>query len=247
MKKITLLVTFLVVGAFSLASCIVSNDTKMSGKMVEENRTTGSFSNISSKCMCDVYFVQGNTTSVIIKGNKELVESTTTKVNNGTLEINCDKNFSWHFNMTTVKLEVYITSPNISKVSLSGSGNFVANSAINAGALSFGITGSGDISLGDVKCDAFDTYVSGSGDVRIKNITCQQASYKISGSGDMAIGQNYVKNTLVKISGSGDIRIKGNNCGTISGNVSGSGDINLSGSFTSKHIKTSGSGDVNIE
>ena len=146
------------------------------------------------------------------------------------------------FSFDEGNVDVYITSPELSEVNITGSGDFVSKRPIKSSQLTLSDTGSGDILISNVTCDALRSEIIGSGDVEINGLTCQTANYSITGSGDITAKQNNVAQTSVSISGSGDMDISGENCGSVTGEISGSGDIYLKGQFKPVNVQVSGSG-----
>lgn len=237
-------------GAALSVSCNASTSTESDNKKtIEKSYTVDKFSDISVQCACDIYYVQGTKTSLTLKGTAERLEKIEVKSVNGTLTIKQKSGKNWkgsNFNFRNNSIVAYVTSPNISEVSISGSGDFTSEKPMSSNNLSFKVSGCGDIRLGNVKCNSFTSRVNGSGDIKISSMTAQKVSFAISGSGDVDAHLVDVADTNVGVSGSGDILLNGKNCGAVSGHVSGSGDVYVKGDFKPVNVKVSGSGDLHV-
>lgn len=243
MKKTLFNIGLVCAAALLMTSCCFRSRCVSSGKTIVVNRHTDNFSSINIEFPCKVHFLQGATTSVKVKGTEGLVKKVETSVNGGTLTISGKGGHNWNlFSFDEGNVDVYITSPELSEVNITGSGDFVSKRPIKSSQLTLSVTGSGDILISNVTCDALRSEIIGSGDVEINGLTCQTANYSITGSGDITAKQNNVAQTSVSISGSGDMDISGENCGSVTGEISGSGDIYLKGQFKPVNVQVSGSG-----
>ena len=153
--------------------------------------------------------------------------------------------FSFSFDDDT-PLTIYITSPDLTGVKLTGSGDFDVDGPLDTDVLDVALEGSGDIDFNSVVCDHAKIRMSGSGDIDIKDIKAQTVSCEVNGSGDVDLGLNRVGVSTLKVFGSGDIEAKMYDCGTSDCSVFGSGDITLKGTLRSLNQNVKGSGDINI-
>ncbi|TWB45223.1 GIN domain-containing protein [Nitrospirillum pindoramense] len=105
------------------------------------------------------------------------------------------------------------------------------------------VTGSGDITVGDV-AKAVSVEIKGSGKVRTGK-TSGAVSLEISGSGnvDMASVNGAVS---AEIHGSGNVTIHAGKADPLSVDIAGSGDFTLDGVATNQSISQHGSGQVHI-
>ncbi len=125
-------------------------------------------------------------------------------------------------------------------IAVAGSGDVRAE---GAGWAQVRVSGSGDVSLGEVR-GALTTSISGSGDVTAASIN-GPLDAQVSGSGDVKIRGGQATTVRVRIAGSGDVTLHGP-ADSLEASIAGSGDVTVGqvrGSVT-KHI--SGSGDVNV-
>ena len=189
---------------------------KPSGNTISETRNLDSFHSIHSSSSADIMISQGNTQKVVVESDANLVPHIKTYVSDGVLKIEIKKNFK-----NIDELTIYITVPDLNKISVSGSGDIKVNK-FKSTELIVKISGSGDF-YGDLDLKKLQYKVSGSGDGNISGVT-----------GELEIG----------ISGSGDIKATGLRLSNCSAKVNGSGDMNLSGKTENLSIAISGSGDI---
>ena len=224
---------FVALAAFAMAwvvctACSSSGSLrsdKESHKRVSQVLNLGYFSRIESYTSYDVKFVQGKTPSVRVVGAKGLVERLSVQRSGETLVIKAKGGgFSFSFDDDT-PLIIYITSPDLTGVKLTGSGDFDVD--------------------GPLDTDVLDVALEGSGDIDIKDIKAQTVSCEVNGSGDVDLGLNRVGVSTLKVFGSGDIEAKMYDCGTSDCSVFGSGDITLKGTLRSLNQNVKGSGDIN--
>jgi hypothetical protein len=135
-------------------------------------------------------------------------------------------------------MEIFITSPRLEGVKLSGSGE-ITTDYFQSDNFNISISGSGNVAAA-VEADKVISNISGSGKLLLSG-TANDARFEISGSGDIDAFDLSLKNCSAKISGSGNMWINASEF--IEAFISGSGNIFYSGNpVIESH--TSGSGDL---
>ncbi|WP_344822036.1 head GIN domain-containing protein [Rurimicrobium arvi] len=190
------------------------------GPIAVETRATVAFSAIRTACDADVFVVQDSITKVEVHAQQNILSVLNTSVSGGELKIDFDYNKRV---ATQKRVEVYISCPDIRKLSTSGSGNIMAS----------GITSEGTIAL----------QVSGSGSIQAATVAAAGLSAAISGSGDISVASGYADNINSALSGSGSVDMAGVQSNTASLNTSGSGTTKL-GVTDFLNVQLSGSGDI---
>jgi hypothetical protein len=135
---------------------------------------------------------------------------------------------------------VHVYTPNVSNLSISGSGDILLINTIKTDNLSLRISGSGEIK-GTIESNNLQIRISGSGELKLTG-TSNEAIIDISGSGDINSEDLKIENAKIKISGSGEVKITVNN--KLEGETSGSGSIMYKGN---PRIDFSGSGSGKIK
>ena len=267
MKKILI---FLAVAAMAV-SCIINfggGSAVWVGECTEEGidhtevREVGHFRSVATSLPANVYYVQADKQEVRVESTEELAPKVLTTVEDGKLSLKLESG-----RYPKLILRVVVSSPDIEKLSVSGSGNLFHEGVLHAsGSLALKVSGSGDMVTGEIDsrdftvqcsgsggirvsklvCDDFDGQVSGSGSVRMGSISCDDFEAGASGSGGFSVDKlTSTGGASVRVSGSGDVLLRE---ATIDGNMdlktSGSGDITVNGSCHDLTAAISGSGDI---
>lgn len=209
-----------------------------SGNVTTQERSITGFSAIKSSGFFDVYLSSGPTQSVRIETDDNLHSYIETRMDGTELEIDTREGYRLR---PKKGIKIYITSPDFSRVRLSGSGDIVSQNQItgnekidlavsgsgnikvdlNAPFVEAEMSGSGDINLsGEAK--KFDGRLSGSGNIRAMDLKTEETSIRISGSGNADVFASAKLD--VRVTGSGDVRYKGG-VQQVTSNITGSGSV----------------------
>lgn len=212
--KLTALTLVLMV---SLNSCFDEIFIEGNGIKRSEFRIAEGFKEVSSSGDFHVRIIPSANYSVEIIAESNLLPYIETNVNGKTLKIRTQGISSLQQNFP---IEVIIHAPEITGLSLSGSG-YIKTGFYNANNFSIALSGSGDI---DTKISAIkiSAVVSGSGMINIDG-DCLETEFVISGSGKIRAYDLLHKNCGAKISGSGDMYINASH--SIDATISGSGRV----------------------
>jgi len=212
----------------------------------EQTRKVDPFTEISLRVGAKVHLEQGEKQNLEIVTKPSTLEEIITEVKDGKLIIRFpNKDFFWK-TFQPGDITIYITTPDIEVLGVSGSGDIIAEKEIKTKTLDLAVSGSGNIRLSELNAERVKSAISGSGDIVIDGKTpAQDLSVTISGSGNFK-GLNYSADDVsVKISGSGNVGIEANKNLYIrlagSGNVTYKGkpmiDQSIAGSGTVKSAK----------
>jgi len=202
----------------------------------QETRELDTFTGIGISISADVYYTPGNKHEIKIEGNSKDVEDLITQLENGMLKM---KYKDWRIKRS--KLTIHITSKELDRVSLSGSGKFYSDQSIDAEEMSLAVSGSGNINFSSLKAEEVDVKISGSGDVLIDKGGAEEFDVKISGSGKVIAETFEVSEFSAAISGSGSCKITV--IDELEARISGSGSIHYHGD-PQINSTSSGSGKV---
>ena len=145
---------------------------------------------------------------------------------------------------------VKITSPELTKVSCTGSGGFVATTDIKSEDLEFSISGSGNVKLQNVTAGKLHLSTAGSGNVKLQNVTAGKLHLSTAGSGNMDIQQAHTEDLNVEVAGSGGMNLNNvvSTCKKACLSVVGSGDINTAFSNCQElECRIAGSGRIGLK
>jgi hypothetical protein len=240
MKKISsFLRNFFILILLSSFSIRATAQIKGNHIIGEQIRKITGFQAVTSNGPVDVYVKQGDRCSVVVRADENLIPYIKTTVKNNTLVVSLNKSIR-----EAKRLEVIVTMKNLKKVTLSGSGDFYCKTPFRTPAISFVVTGSGDVKA-TLQSRSVDVHLSGSGDVELQGVHGRLIA-EITGSGDLEASGLQLENCSVKLMGSGDVELDGR-AETFSVITSGSGDIDA-GRLTAVKVlvKSNGSGDISV-
>lgn len=205
------------------------------GPVVEKELQLSNFSGVSLNISADVYLKQGNTQSVRVSAQQNIIDLLETNVEDNIWKIKTEENIDDH-----APIKIYITVPRMTYVKLSGSGDiYTENTFTGNDVVEVGISGSGDLRF-KTTARSIQAAISGSGDIELDGST-EDLSISISGSGDIDAKELMSGNCEVRISGSGGAKVHATK--NLNVRVSGSGDVYYKGS-PNVQSRISGSGDL---
>ena len=236
-RKNLIVVLLAAFAAFGTSSCTkFTNRIKGQGPVVQQSYDLPPISAISLSIDANVTLIHGDSQSVVIEGQQNIINNIEKHVSSqGLWSIGY-----YHPVVNHAGVRIRITAPTFDYARISGSGNIeTANHFPDSTHVYLGISGSGNISMstdantieseisgsGQVflngSANDHNINISGSGNVRAFGLESRNASVRISGSGNSEVRvSDYLHVTL---SGSGNVYYKGNP--DIDANISGSGTI----------------------
>ena len=216
MKTRKLSIFGLLVLFISTTACI--NETiDGNGIPATEERHTQAFDKVKSSGSFEVYIAKGDNYAVTVSAEENVLPFIETYVSNGALILDIED----HTNIRNdIPMEIFITTPEISGIKQSGSGN-INTDFFEADKMDLSLSGSGRIVTA---CDTRELYasISGSGRIEVAGNT-ESARFTISGSGNMEAADLNTESCYSRISGSGDVWISVDEY--LEANISGSGNV----------------------
>ena len=229
------------------------------GLLEKQDRDVKDFKGIDLMASANVIIKQSPTYKVVVEGQNNILEVLETVVDNGILRIKF-KDGSWSLNFD--KLNVYIETPSVSSLEISGSGDMTLETAFNADDLDIKLSGSGNIKTVDgLTAKKIDAEIGGSGDIKMGMTTAselkatilgsgnftikgtaEKAKLQVTGSGDIDADDFVTKATEAQTTGSGNIHCHATE--SLDAQIMGSGDIRYSGNPPSVKSKAMGSGEI---
>lgn len=228
----------LVVALIAIASVSCEIDEiciKGDGPTITRTLELESFTSIRNDLSADVFISMGDTQQVIVEGQENIIELLELEVNNGTWNIDLDKNCIRNNN----GLRIFITLPQVDRIEIDGSGSVISENTLSNSELTLITDGSGEMDIAlDVArlitriegsgtmqleglADDFTIAIRGSGDVRAFNVDALRVDVQVRGSGDVEVtAREFLK---VDIDGSGDVYYKGDP--ELDIRIDGSGDV----------------------
>ena len=246
MKKL-LLLAFVAIG---ITSCSVTSKSEEKKEMTVVGRKVAPFTEIHVNGSPTVIYTQAPEHSVKVKAAKNLIDRIKTASNGRCLTIETKGELSvWGFSRSSGSdFMVYVTSPDLTGVELSGSGDFKSEKPIDTDNIHLTVRGSGDLSIdGLLICDNAQLSVTGSGDLEVDNLEAITSGITLIGSGSLKVKQRNVVNTQMQLTGSGDITLECEACDNVNSQLTGSGDITIRGSVKKINKTKAGSGEYKVE
>ncbi len=220
---------------FATSSCLDEMFIEGNGIVRTEMRDAEGFNEIASSGDFVVTVMPGNSYSVEITAESNLLPYISTNVDGKTLKI---RTTGIHSLRQSEPIEIFVTTPALKGLSLSGSG-LIKTGSFMSDNFSITLSGSGDIDT-QISTETLKANVSGSGNIFIEG-DAFDSEFVISGSGKIKsydLEQNICNAT---ISGSGDMYV--NVSEAIDARISGSGRVNYI-NYPVVHTSISGSGKV---
>ncbi len=235
-----LAIAYLLIAASDIISAAPANSgINIRRILSDEKREISGFNGISSAGSYHLFITMGNTESLRLEGDAELIKEIETKVENGVLKIRNKKQMNYRSWNNRGRINIYIQAKTLNSILLSGSGNITVGGKINTEKLSNTISGSGSIDL-TMDVDDYAGTISGSGTIIAKG-KADNASITVAGSGNFDGDSLRTANAATKVSGSGNISIHTDK--NLDAILSGSGNVRYSGNANVKSTK-SGSGRI---
>lgn len=199
---------------------------KGNGNISTSERDVSSFTNIRCAGSYEVELTQGESSSVKIETDENILPYIETTVNGDELQIHTKENVNIR---SSDKIKVYITTRKLESFRLSGSGNIRTTNKFTGGDhLNLDISGSGNMHF-DVNTPTINSDISGSGDIYLSGET-KDSKIEIAGSGNYHADDLKSENVTVKIAGSGDAWLFADSKLDI--NIAGIGNVYYKGNAT---------------
>lgn len=207
----------------ALAGIWGNNNVEGNGRIKTETRNVSGFHGVSMSLPGSVEVRIGNTESISIETDDNLLPLIETVVENGTLKIRSNKK-NMGFDSKHMKLVVQARS--LDKLALGGSGAILADS-LRGPKISIDLGGSGTIDVKGVDTDSLDIDLGGSGDLKVANGRANKLSLSIAGSGNVDLGRLQSMDAKANIAGSGDATLNVRDALDVA--IVGSGNVNYYG------------------
>ncbi len=211
-----------------------------SGNVVKESREVSDFHAVDISYPGEVVILQGNTESVKLEAEDNVLPGLQTRVRNGTLEIFYKSENGKHVNPTK-PVTITIVIRNLDDVQFSSAGELTIDGVITD-ELDFGLSGAGKVTIADIETRELKLDLSGAGSMDASG-KADELKVTISGAGSFDGGDLHSQSAKVNISGFGSATVWVDD--ELDANVSGAGSINYYGSPSSVTKNVSGLGGVN--
>ena len=184
------------------SSCIINlPDTVYgSGDVITEERSVSNFNKLKVSSGIDVIIKYGNSESLEIKADDNLIEHIITEVEDGTLKIYTNKNLRKARSMTA-----YLEYKKLNSIRISSAGDVSCTNKMVTDKLKIYISSAGNLDL-EVEAEEIICDISSSGDAQLSG-TADLLEVDLSSAGDLHAFELIAKKCNVSCSSAGDARV----------------------------------------
>jgi hypothetical protein len=226
--------------SFVLSSCENYFGKRVRGNGIKktEERNVNTFKNIEVSGDENVYISQGETASLRIEGDENLLPFIEVSQEGDKIYVRVRRGYNIQ---PTGEMRVYAKAPVFRDIDVSGACNIIGESKIsNTENLEMHVSGAGDIKM-DLDAPGVKAEISGSGSIFLKGQT-RDVTLGLSGAGHAHCFDLLAENTRVDISGAGDAEVYASV--KLDAEVSGAGSVSYKGNAANVNQHVSGAGSV---
>jgi len=207
------------------------------GNVVKETRSIGSFSEITTEGVVNVYLSQGSTESVVVEADKNLIAYIITKSDGDKLVIKTRDELEVE---KSTKMNVYVTLKNITKLENNNVGKLETVNQLNLNTLNIDNNSVGSTKL-DLKCSDLKVDFNSVGNL---TLTGEITKVSIDHNGVGNVNAEELSADIVKIDNNGVGNAEVNSNKELYMNLNGIGNISYKGNGVVKEMNISGMGKV---
>ncbi len=217
------------------------------GVPATEVRAVGAFDAIANEVSLDVDITYGETPSVTVTCDENLLENIVARVDGSTLVITTERSDGFWIQLDPrTPCGVSVITPTLVSLSSYGSGDVEVLGPTGFALQEVLATGSGDVVIRPLlSTERFDGLATGSGALIVNELLAETVSLTSTGSGGLSVSGGSAGFLELVGSGSGDLEARGLVAQVVDATLSGSGD----GEVTASEAITaslSGSGDLRV-
>lgn len=235
-KKLILTAFIAIFGIFSItaSSCMFVNGVDGNGNVVKETRDVSSFTAIDVGGAFEIFLARGDSESLEIEADENLLSIINTRVRNGVLYIDSDENIG-----RATELNLTITFRQLEKINMSGAVEIESKTPIEAGEFRLNGSGASEVSL-ELITDKLMCEFSGASEIELKG-SADICIIEVSGASELRAYEFETREMDIEISGAGDANVFVT--GELEARVSGAGSVRYKGD-PKVTAKESGAGSI---
>lgn len=225
-----------------LSVLLLMTSTVLQAQSIIQETDIPPFKGIDLQGQAEVYLTYGNTQKVTVEGPAALVANLSTTVNSKGI---------WNIHTRGIKtgkqrLHIYITTPLLPYITLSGSGNISSDNQLNMMGLlplqpvEIELSGEGNLDL-KLKCRKVVVHLSGTGNISLGGET-GILNTTLSGTGHINASRLATKSAKVMLSGTGKLELNARDW--LNAQLTGSGDILYQGNPPFNVTQVTGTGQI---
>jgi hypothetical protein len=175
-----------------------------SGNLGTENRTVSNITGVELGTPGTMDITLGSSESLRVEADDNLLQYIQTDVSAGRLVIKTRPGITLQ---PGLPIKYHLAVIQLNSLGISSSGN-VTVPDLKSNAFSITISSSGNLSMKSLVCNSLSVKISSSGDVTIPELMANSISVNISSSGNLDIGGGQVQKQTISISSSGEYRAR---------------------------------------
>lgn len=224
-NKLAILAMIISLGLAMLACAAVQNISiggsmiSGSGNVTSENRPVSGIHSVSLENQGDLTIELGDTESLTVEAEANLLPYIETTVSGGDLIIRTKNTVNLQ---NRQPIRYHLTVKELDALSISSSGN-ISVPELQAQNFSIRVSSSGDMEIAALNANQLTASISSSGNVVINGGTVPEVDVRISSSGDFKAETMATKNATVRISSSGNATVRVSD--RLLANISSSGNV----------------------
>ena len=220
--SVLLLTALLLVGCQIYVPSISGRIVTGSGNVITEARTVSGFNGVSLAGLGELTMTQGDTESLTVQADDNLMPLIKTEVRGGTLFIYFDRDYQGAIIAPIKPVRFDLHVKDLSAIEIAGAAN---------------------VNVANLKTDRLSMTVSGAGNIKLDQLDASEMTTTISGAGNLDVAGRVVKQAA-NLSGIGNYRAVNLNSQTAQITISGAGSATLRAS-ESLDVSIRGAGSVN--
>jgi len=223
-----------------LNSCVGAQDNSIIEDKNVVIRQVANFNEIQVRGPFTVHFSDGKNCDLAVSASEKSVrDMIVTNLVNGQLQISLGEK-SWRGWQSNLKLKVYISAPEIKKITASGASDFIVHDILKSSNLDLVFSGASDFK-GKIDAQLLTANFSGASDLTISG-SVRDAKIKVSGASDFKGFSLNADNVEATSSGASSIKITAHK--SIKAVASGASDIEYKGNPSSISKSSSGASSI---
>lgn len=178
------------------------NDSRLEGSnySVTEVRPVSGIDRVRLDNQGDLFIMLGDTESLVVEAEDNLMPYIRTEVRNGELLIT-NEGRTWFRNREPIRYTLTVKS--LQGIEIGSTGNVHAPD-LSADRFTIDISSTGNLTMGELEAGDVDINVSSTGDVMLRSLEAANLDVRISSTGHVSIGEGRVRGQEIRISSTGN-------------------------------------------
>jgi hypothetical protein len=230
-----------IITSLSLSACSLPfiNVVRGSGNVVSESREVSGFDEIRLNGAGRLVITQGDTESLEIEAEDNILPELTSDVSSGTLVLGYQDKFWRRSVIPTEEIQYTLTVTDMTAVTFNGAADLEMD-GLNTSEFEITINGAGQVNIDELTANSVSVTINGTGNVTLAGEAMDQ-SINIDGAGNVRAGDLRTSTTSIEVNGLGnatvwateslDVTINGGGSLSYYGNPSVTQDINGAGNI----------------